>query len=345
MKKIYFMLIGLLFIGIIARAQDTLIYEDFNDTLFTPYHFVNLSGNVSNSLDSNWYNFEGDGLIGNDASMPNAWFFTYPFSTVDALTPKGDSNSVFASNSYFSSPGQADNWLITPSVKLGDHDTLFWKSAPYQTPRYLDGYEILLSNTSNNFNSFNKVLFTAAQMSVNSTTSGDTVFADFTFAPAGAFVHGMDGLYIDPLVVGDNVYTGQLRPFSTPLDSYANQTVFIAFHHNSFDDNLISIDDVMIRGTRNSGIKENNLVSNFNLFPNPVAKSNNVQIDFELALAINVNINVYDVTGRLINSNSFNSLSQGRHFANINTATLSKGFYTVEINSPNGKSTKKLIVQ
>ena len=64
-----------------------------------------------------------------------------------------------------------------------------------------------------------------------------------------------------------------------------------------------------------------------------------------MASATSVNINVFDVDGRIMCANNFNSLTQGRHFANINTATLSKGFYTVEINSLNGKSTKKLIVQ
>ena len=347
MKKTYIILMVMLFTGIIAKAQDTLIYEDFNDTIFAPYHFVDLSGSINNTQDSSWYNFDGDGLFQNDASTPQQWFFSYPFSAADAFTPKGDSNVVFASSSYFTTSDQADNWFISPSVKLGDHDTLFWKSAPSQTPRFLDGYEVLISNTTNNVNVFSTVLFTAAEMTGVPANDPDTVYADFTFSSNTAFIHGLDGLYIDAAVntSAPTIHTGQLRPFSVSLDAYANQTVFIAFHHNSFDDNLISIDDIMIRGTKNSGIKENNLVSNFNLFPNPVVKNNNVQVDFELALATNVNINVYDVAGRLMNSNSFNSLSQGRHFANINTATLAKGFYTVEIQTANGNCVKKLMVQ
>jgi hypothetical protein len=277
--------------------------------------------------------------------MLGGWFWSYPFSTVDNLTPDGDSNSVMASSSYFTQPARASNYFISPSVKLGLHDTLFWKSAPYQTPRYLDGYKVMISTTTNNIANFTDTLFKAAQMIGNPATDPDTVFADFTFFPTGAFVHGEDGLYIDIASTTTPVsHVGQLRPFSVPLDAYADQNVFITFYHDSYDDNLISIDDIMVRGTLPSGIYENNLAVNIEAYPNPVV-NNNIQLNFELPSETFVAIVLYDYTGRIVYSDYKGLLPQGHHFTNINTTFLAKGYYTVAVLTNDGRSIKKLIVQ
>lgn len=348
MKKI-FTFLSVLTVGIAVntQAQDTLLYEGFQaDSL--PYIGI-ISAPTTNTVDTMWYSYDGDGF--SDASggnRPGQWYLSLAFADVDSTDlPTMDTNVVMISNSWLSNQEQANNWLITRNIQLGEHDTLFWKSAPFQTPRYLDGYEVLLSTTNNEDLSFTEVLFTAAEMTDLSTVVGDSSdFANFQFSTG--FVHGLDNTYIER-ALGDSTgaFRGQLRPFSAPLDAYANQNVFIAFHHNSNDDNLISIDDILIRGTPSNpvaSIKElgrNDL--SLNVFPNPAVES--AQINFQLATETEVAITLADLTGKIIYSENKGSMVAGRHFATINTSTLAKGFYTIAVKTNNSTNTTKLIVK
>lgn len=359
MKKNYILLACSLFLGTFIKAQDTLLFENFETTAFyTNLDSVDLLPGFT--ADSLWYSCDMDMIPdGSGSNRANGWFPVRPFAKIDEYQTgyqdsngNPDTNTAIGANSWNNngdgSAGLESNWLVTPSVTLGTHDTLFWKSAPSQTPRYLDGYEVLLSTTTNEDVQFTHVLFTAAEMT-GTPTAGDTIFSNFTFAPAGAFVHGQDGTYIQtPASSTDPAkpsYSGQLRPFSVPLDTYANQIVYIAFHHNSHDDNLISLDDVMIRGTLNPniGIKEQSNNLDLNIFPNPAGE--NAQLNFELTAETNIIITVYDVTGQMVYSQNEGNLTHGRHFANINTSTLSKGFYSVTVKSNNGFSAVKMIVK
>ena len=61
------------------------------------------------------------------------------------------------------------------------------------------------------------------------------------------FIHGADGEYIkaddDP-----QRNAGVLRPNEVSLAAYAGKTIFIAFAHDSDDDNILFIDDIMVTG-------------------------------------------------------------------------------------------------
>ena len=114
--------------------------------------------------------------------------------------------------------------------------------------------------------------------------------------------------------------------------------------HNSTDDNLISLDDVLIRGTLSTiGINENANDLALNLFPNPA--TDNVQVNYTLTSKTTVTISMYDVTGKLVSSVSRGEEQNGRHFATINTSSIAKGFYTVKVETNFGQSTSKLIVR
>jgi len=340
MKRIYTLLAGFILFGsLISKAQDTLMYESFNfQSFYDTYLIKDVVPPAGNVTDTLWYSYDADGLAdGSGGSREGGWFAVQPFAAVDTTN-----NVALAASSWFSSPAAASNYLITPNVQLGLHDTLFWKSAPSQTPRYLDGYQVLISTTNNSDLSFHDTLFTAAEMTAILGTN-DSVFSGYSFSPG--FVHGLDGTFTEFANDSARLH-GVLKPFSAPLDAYANQNVFIAIHHNSYDDNLISIDDMMIRGTLSTvGIKENKMDLNLSVFPNPANHNDNAQLNFELSAETSVTISVNDVTGKLIYSENKGSLAQGRHFASINTAALAKGFYTIGVQTKNGKNTAKLIVQ
>lgn len=351
MKKLY-ILLAFLLTGTLTKAQDTLLFEDFELVRFYDTLLINNGAPPpAVTTDANWYSWDADGdPDASGGSRPDGWFAIQPFSAVDqyetvyGTIPAPDTNTAISCNSWTSALLPQQNWLITPNIPLGSADTLFWKSAPRQTPRYLDGYEVRLSTTTNadNTGAFSNLLFTASEMTA---LGSDTTFSTFTFAPTTGFIHGQDGTFIDYAGTGTNpAHMGQLRTFSAPLNAYANMNVFIAFIGTSTDDNLISLDDVLIRGTLSTiGINENENNLALSLFPNPA--TDNVQVNYTLTSETTVTINLYDVTGKLVATVSEGEQAQGRHFAHINTSSLAKGFYTVKVATAFGQSTSKLIVR
>ncbi len=357
MKKIYTLLACVLLAANVSKAQDTLLFEDFELNNFWSFHLDSVDLLPANFTDTMWYSADLDALT----PAPNGiqWQGFFPLKALSVVdqyetiygTTVPDTNTVIGANSWTEAgdgpAGLENNWLVTPSLVLGAHDTLFWKSAPRQTPRYLDGYEVRLSTTTNEDIAFTHLLFTAGEM-IGAPIDGDTTFANYTFSPTGSnvFLHGEDETYIDIASVGTKAsHIGQLRPFSVALDSFANQTVFIGFHHNTHDDVLITFDDIMVRGehTTITGINENKSNFSINVFPNPAG--DNAQLSFELTSETSVAITVYDVAGKAVYSENEGTLSRGRHFAQINTAALAKGFYTVTVQTSTGRSTAKLMVK
>jgi hypothetical protein len=343
MKKIYLLAIG--FTTLLAsesKAQDTLVYESFNFQSFYDNLIDDVVPPPGVSSDPLWYSYDADGLTDGSAggTRPGGWFAVQPFSPVDTTN-----NVSIAANSWFTAPAAADNWLISPSFTLRSNDTLYWKSAPSQTPRYLDGYKVYISTTTNDDLAFtgpgSALLFTAAEMT---SLGSDTTYSTYGFS--SGFVHGQDGTYIDIATTSAPIlHNGQLRPMFVPLNAYAGQTIFIGFHQDSFDDNLISIDDFMIRGPLvAAGVTENASTElGLNVFPNPSADM--AQVNYNLSAATTVVINIYDVTGKLISSENKGTQDAGRHFTSINTGAMANGFYTVSVRTANTVSTTKMIVK
>ena len=86
----------------------------------------------------------------------------------------------------------------------------------------------------------------------------------------------------------------------------------------------------------------NGLVNEFVLYPNPT--SSNVNVSFNISESNNVAINVYDILGNLVSSNSAISFEKGNHTVNVNTSNLSSGIYTISLEINGAKETKKLVI-
>lgn len=94
-----------------------------------------------------------------------------------------------------------------------------------------------------------------------------------------------------------------------------------------------------IRNFLNStGIKENNILSNFNLFPNPA--NLNVQLSFTLSEAADMKIDLYDITGRVVLNIADKKNQTGQISEVFNTEALAEGSYILRI-STNGKVTQQ----
>ena len=90
------------------------------------------------------------------------------------------------------------------------------------------------------------------------------------------------------------------------------------------------------------GIKKENNDLGINLFPNPVKE--NAVINFSLAQATKMRINIYDITGSLVKTVLNESVSAGAHTYNVNTQNLNSGVYFINMESDSISKTMKFLI-
>jgi len=309
----------------VSAQNDTLLYEPFDVDPTANYALFN-SGN-----DTIWVNFDSDALPDFN-NRPQEWFWSDGWiTTVDTF----DANLMSSSWLTNVTPPNR-NYLITPPIYISDANAnLSWASAPRQTPRFLDGYSVLVSTTDNFEASFTDTLFRAAQFIAGTGTD----FSAYTFSPG--FVHGMDGTYIQLDDTGDSTrFIGELRPFSVPLAQYSGQTIYISFLHDSDDDNLLLIDDILVTGTL-TGISENATTTGLTIFPNPA--TDKIEISYMLTSTSPVTADIYDAKGSLVTSVNMGIQISGSQKMAIDVSKLSQGAYSVVLNANGSSVTSKFV--
>ncbi|MBK9637940.1 MAG: choice-of-anchor J domain-containing protein [Bacteroidetes bacterium] len=327
MKKII-LLLFILSTSFYAKAQnDTLLYDNFDVDNSLDWATIN-SGN-----DTVWVSFDVDGLA--DANQrPQNWFWN-----PTAFAGNDTTGCVFSSSWLGPVVARCNNYFITPPVEIVDNlAVLNWRSAPRQTPSFLDGYEILVSTTDNYEASFTDTIFVAGEYVSGSGSSFD--FSLFTFT--SGFLHGADSTYVefDPNSDSSSA-VGLLRPFSVNLAQYSGQTIYIAFHHNSLDDNLIAVDDILVTGNLGVGINENELLISATLFPNP--STDRAHLRFNTSKAGNTNFNIYDVQGRIVKSQNMYLTGNAQEIV-IPVGDLATGHYTLVAESNGSVSRFPMVI-
>ncbi|MGB3946939.1 MAG: M43 family zinc metalloprotease [Bacteroidia bacterium] len=130
---------------------------------------------------------------------------------------------------------------------------------------------------------------------------------------------------------------------SVNLNGYASQTnLYFKFKFTSNGGNHIYLDDINISGTTDI---ENMLAStsNFAIYPNPI--ENNSLLSFTIINKSKVEIQIYDVVGKLVNTIVNENLREGDYEYNINKQmNLKAGIYFVTLLVDNQKLTKKVII-
>lgn len=122
------------------------------------------------------------------------------------------------------------------------------------------------------------------------------------------------------------------------LSSFAGTSKYLTFrHHDTFDENSVLIDDVLVTAANVAAVDDNILSSSVNIYPTAV--DTEFTINNRSTIALNT-ASVYDVNGRLISQHNLNGLVGEK---SINVASLNAGLYFVELTSDNGKAVKKMI--
>ncbi len=84
-------------------------------------------------------------------------------------------------------------------------------------------------------------------------------------------------------------------------------------------------------------------VKNFKLYPNPAR--NFIRIDFELAKSDNLQIQIKDLTGKLIESVLKENFSAGKQQITFKTNHLKEGTYLIDINNLNKHFSTQLFIK
>jgi hypothetical protein len=87
--------------------------------------------------------------------------------------------------------------------------------------------------------------------------------------------------------------------------------------------------------------ENNNTISVSNMFPNPTSGS--TAVNYTLANASKVSINVVDVAGKLVYSSTEGTQVAGKHTSTIDASSFNTGVYYVTITTNDSQVTKKLI--
>jgi hypothetical protein len=339
MKKITLLFATVLFGATFVMAQnDTLLYEDFSggDTIL----YMNVGAPAGTPTFSQWYNFDYDGIA--DANgRPQEWFASLGFAEDDT------SEIVYMSSSWLSGfdPGNL-NYLITPAIYISDANaTLYWRSCPRQTPSYLDGYRVAVSTTNNLETSFSDTIFKAAEFAPSGSAGGPgapavPAFSDYPYGEG--WIHGWDGSGI--VFSGDSgSWIGTLVDHSVSLSAYQGETIYLAFIHTSADDNLIAVDDILVMGTGNASIEDNDLNASLNVFPNPATDM--ISVDYTLNKTAEVVVEITDVTGKEILHENRGVQIAGQHAFDHDVTNLPAGTYTISINTNDNRATKTFVKQ
>lgn len=338
MKKISTLFAFILAVSFASAQSDTLLWMNFEnaDTALI------VAGAPSGNDDPNWINLDFDGLPDANA-RPQEWFLTLGYADADS------SNIVLGSSSWLAGflPGNK-NYFISPQVHIGTSGTpmLSWKSAPRQTPLYVDGYAVVVSTTNNLETSFTDTIFRASQfLGATADSSGTSPIPQFNwYVFSGGWVHGFDGTGIQYDSGADSTrFIGELVTNSVDMSAYAGQSIHVAFLHNSDDDNLISIDDILLMGQDATSIEENAFNASIEMFPNPASEVLN--ISYELTSTSNVNIVIYDMQGRAVAVQHLGDQFPGAYTATQNVANFAAGSYSMTIEANGNTFTKNFVVK
>jgi hypothetical protein len=351
MKKQLLLLLLVSFMLSLTAQTDTLLFEDFQDEL-----------DVSEFPDPDnivqWQNLDLDNIAPDPGSgiTSGAWYLSEDFENFRLDTIVGDTNFVFASNSWLTGLDPNNrNWLVTPAIPIiDDQATLHFKCAPYQLPRYMDRITVMVSTGINNPDGwssnnpdqpgdFEETVFRSAEMTAITGEGQSTELSNFTFS-AGYFHANMmtDSSYF---IVNDSTLNwGTLEPHSVSLSGFANKQIFVGFVHDSSDDYRVMVDDILVVG--NAGVlnvddpfaNEIRFVS----YPNPV--DNYMNVLFRLDEVQQGQIEVLDMQGKAIWSGGQRNFLIGENNHTLDLRGLAEGSYVLRLNLE-GKMVSKTFIK
>ncbi len=348
MKKIYQIIACvslLLFTSSIFAQSDTLFFMNFQTDPSSEMAIFPESGET----DSIWVNYDEDGIAA-EGGVPQNYYFDLDWGSPDSI-PVTDSNFVFTSRSWLAGfDTSSSNWLISPAMQIVDANaTLHWKSASYQGPRYMDGYAVKILVGSQDVTEIGTTVtevFRAAEMTEIIGESGSVDPSNFLFS--NGYIHA-DGYTLTDYFIpadtaaGETIHIGLLEPHSFSLADYSGQTIYIAWHHDSADDNLFMIDDLLLLGTEPVSGTQHPVLADlrFVTYPNPV--DNFLNVMFRLNNPAKVQIEIVAQDGKRVAAKATKHTVSGDFTEQFDFRNLPSGAYAVVLMVDNQRFVKNIL--
>jgi hypothetical protein len=288
---------------------------------------------------------EAPSLCVAEGPTPQGWYFE---SDLGYANPDETDNFAFTSCSFLDLPPSQShnrNWLIIRPLLIPDTTySLCWRSLAFQGPMFLDGYKVLVSTASNDPSSgdFIDVLFQAAQMVSPVNGIGSLNLNAYNFSPGYIQANGYTDTsyyFLDATDPDRPFYRGRLEPHVVSLKQYAGQSIYIAFLHDSDDDNLIQVDDIIVTNDKSSGTRAPSDIQSFQIFGNP--SQQDAYFSWNLKTAQKTQFSIVDQQGRLMLQKSFESRQENNWHAE--TAAWPPGIYYCTLRTPSGQTTGRLV--
>jgi Secretion system C-terminal sorting domain/Cleaved Adhesin Domain len=236
--------------------------------------------------------------INNDGLTPQALvsFVDNAWVSYEDIDSTGSGDSCMVATSYYSPAGTANDWLITPAITLKSNGNILHWQARSQDPSYPDGYDVLISNT----------------------------------------LPVMDSFYVNPVLFAVDFEAPYWFDQSVSLDSFADQTVYLAFRAKSTDQFLLLIDNVVVDADTLLSVNENENAYNFlNVFPNPANDFINVRAAKQIE-----QIMLMDVSGKVIlSSNPFTDQLQ------VSLTGIKPGIYILYVRGTDGSQSQVKVIR
>lgn len=240
-------------------------------------------------------------LVGYSSNWMLGWY--------DSPAP-GDTNWFIGSTSWHENTLiAADNWLtFGPVTMLDDDGELRWKHM-YADNANRDGYRVLVGTVG-------------------------TGVADFAGATQLFSVSDNDAS-----TDGHTTMTQQSVPL--PAGTYANQSLYFAFHHNALDMFLFFLDDIEVEGCTSITVGfEDETEFNMNVFPNP--SSDNFTFQYHSEAAEEINFEMFNSVGQKVWNHTAANQTQG--IETINASGMAAGVYTLVVKGESFNASERLIL-
>lgn len=299
---------------------DSLMYFDSNG-----FYLMDAQDNTDFALS----NEDIDGLNPNNAGYAMAFQFSFynddpletPYTTSGGdffpndLTPGVDSAFFLGATSWFAPAGTASNWwnfgpITIPANTTGNTFTWFDKS----NPAWTDSYQVFLIDMAN----------------VNDPAAPSGIVDVLGAGATPVFTHVSHSGSGQP--ASDTSWTMQ----SVSVDVMAGKRMFIYFHHQMNDGDVLYLDEMYVTEGNATGVEELNTLS-FNVYPNPSTGIFNIELSSQNSE--DVNVTVKNVVGQTVINKSV--AVSGKTKETISLANYSKGIYFLTIDT----KTVKLIVE
>lgn len=311
-------------VTVAAAGKVTLFYEDFE---------------TINHIPSEWVIINNDGYLqaaGEERWQDSAWVVATS-SRIELAGTKVAMASSFTSNMPLD--GRADDWMILPSVNIGNNTTISWQAmSTTSSGNYPDDYMVLIAPSVNGIQP--TIPYFESEANILLKVEPENWSAGVGRPGAGLASRSIN---LKNAVTPDAPNGWFSKPvwiaFVLTTDRYTNPTTGIP--NSSAGGSNLAIDNIKIVNDAFTGIDLNGVDPLFVVFPNPA--SDYVYVRMNLDKGTEARVDITDLAGKVVLSRTEYRVA-GESRMEFDLSELKTGVYFVKATANGKTSTAKLML-